>query len=221
MTSTQAPRTRLDVERSALSPDAKVVLDYLCRRPAAILDFADIADDMKMPRARVEEAVAQLRHQRHGQVLATYAPWGEALPLRRAYLPATAPLRGEYPPLEHPELKRPRAHEVQKPSPADARNAQAAKNAEEVKRAKLAAKARRLEVADVILANAKANNEARAQRTKEREENEAKLLSTVRPAAPEAKAAPVAAPAPAPEAKADEGNPWAAPAASPTKKGKG
>lgn len=182
MTSTIAPKTRLDVERSPLTADAKVVLDYLCRRPAAILDFADIADDMQLPRARVEEAVSMLRHQRYGPILSSFAPWGEMLPTRRAYLAPDAKIRGDYPTLEHKPIERPRAHVVQKPSPTDARNAAAKKNAEEVRQARLADKQRRLDASDLILANIKAEEERRAARKAENLAAQAKVVADLRAA---------------------------------------
>lgn len=90
-----------------LSLEAQKVLAYMAQRPAEIMDFAEIADELKMKRGAVELAVAQLKHQRHGSVLPTIGPRGQALRARDAYLPADSDARKGYAPVEHPDYSQP------------------------------------------------------------------------------------------------------------------
>ena len=89
-------------------PQHRVVLDWLCRQPASVHDFADVADAVKIKRGEMEQIFADLRHQRWGAPLALRGPDGIKLRPRHAYLPPDSPARKGYPappaaPIEHKE----------------------------------------------------------------------------------------------------------------------
>lgn len=88
---------------SPLSNDARVVLDALCKQPARIFDFTEVAVLAKVKRPVAEAAIRELRHQRYGAHLADVGPDGLRLRSRFAYLPVDAAARAGYGKLEHPD----------------------------------------------------------------------------------------------------------------------
>lgn len=83
-----------------LPPIHLVVLDWLCKQPAKVYDFADVAEALNLKRGEVENVIGDLQHQRFGALLATMTPNGMRLRRRHAYLPAKSPARTGYPPVE-------------------------------------------------------------------------------------------------------------------------
>ena len=90
------------IDKSKLEPEHRTVLDWLCRQPARVFDFSEVADAIGVKRSLVESAIMALRNPRLGGHLSGIGP--DALPLREryAFLPAHAPIRKEFPPLKHP-----------------------------------------------------------------------------------------------------------------------
>lgn len=86
-----------------MPPDLRVVLDWLCRQPARVFDFSEVADALKMKRAEVEKAFGRLRHQDFGGHLTSRGPDGNPLRNRFAYLPPDAKCRSGYAVIEHPK----------------------------------------------------------------------------------------------------------------------
>jgi hypothetical protein len=103
------PRPR---ETRPLPPQHRIVLDWLCRQPAMVHDFADVADALNMKRGEIEKCIADLKHQTYGAPLKLFGPDGFKLRPRHAYLPHESPARREYPPVpevppdvaEHPTI---------------------------------------------------------------------------------------------------------------------
>lgn len=99
-------------QKKPLPADHRVLLDWLCRQPARVFDFTEVADGTKMKRGEVEKVLRDLRHQRFGAVLADKGPDGFSLRPRFAYLPAKSKAREGYPAVtdttvegvEHPAL---------------------------------------------------------------------------------------------------------------------
>jgi|GEM_PF-2941136 len=80
-----------------LQPQHQIVLDWLCRQPAKVWDFAEVADATKIKRGDMEGIITDLRHQHHGSILSTTGPDGGKLRPRHAYLPASSKHRSRYP----------------------------------------------------------------------------------------------------------------------------
>ncbi len=156
---------RESIDQSKLKPEYRAVLDWICRQPSRVYDFTEIADALKLKRGFVENAIATLKHQRHGSILAVQGPFGDALRSRHAYLPKDAPIRAEYAPLEHPEL-------TPETAAAKPQKASSVRSAEKAKRKtqQLAARAQKKEArrrADLtIFADAMASRDARLARKK-------------------------------------------------------
>lgn len=95
-----------------LPANHRIVLDWLCRQPARVFDFVEVADACKIKRGKVEVVLRDLQHQRFGAPLKLADPNGLPLRARHAYLPADAPARAGYPPVpkadvpvvEHPTV---------------------------------------------------------------------------------------------------------------------
>lgn len=75
------------VNASKVHPLALQVLRWLAQQPAAIYDFAVVADAIGQPRAQVEAAIRRLQHETTGCALSRVGPKGEKLRPRHAYLP--------------------------------------------------------------------------------------------------------------------------------------
>jgi hypothetical protein len=88
--------------RKQLPPSYRVVLDWLCRQPARVFDFADVADALKMKRGEIEKIIGELRHQRWGAPLALVGPGNIRLRPRHAFLPHDSKFRAGFPPVEAP-----------------------------------------------------------------------------------------------------------------------
>lgn len=87
-----------------ISAVARLVLQWLCKQPAQVFDFSDVADGVKLKRGIVQQAINELRTGRTGDHLKAIGPDGLRLRARHAYLPATSPERSNYPALEHPTV---------------------------------------------------------------------------------------------------------------------
>jgi len=145
----QAESIRESIDQSKIRPEYRTVLDWLCRQPARVYDFSEIADALKLKRGFVEKAIESLRHQRSGCILSVVGPFGEPLRSRHAYLPKDAPIRKEYPPLEHPELKP--AEQAPRPlKPSEVRSAHKQKRKQE-QLARRAAKKIARQRADILI----------------------------------------------------------------------
>jgi hypothetical protein len=180
-----------------LPPQHRVILDWLCKRPARVYDFADIAESTQMKRHDVEGVIADLKHQRHGAHLALFGPDGLKLRPRHAYLPAVSTARAGYPAVEavplteaeHPTLVALRASKL------------AAKlQAEAAEKERWAAATAKGQVHADYLAR---KVEARAKKVASREKEgrfRTGYSETLGPPAPAAIAAPSSVAAPAPPA---------------------
>ncbi len=81
----------------------RVILDWLCRQPCRVYDFAEIADATKSKRGEVENVLRDLQHQRFGGLLKLTAPDGLRLRARHAFLPHDSPARVGYPACAPPD----------------------------------------------------------------------------------------------------------------------
>lgn len=80
-----------------LPADHRIVLDWLCRQPARVFDFVEVADATKLKRGKIEIVLRDLQHQRFGAVLKLQTPDGLPLRSRHAFLPAGSEARKGYP----------------------------------------------------------------------------------------------------------------------------
>ena len=91
-----------DLDKSKLKPEHRMVLDWLCRNPARIVGFDEVAEALNVKRGIVERAFTALKHQRYGSLLPLEGPHGDVLRPRHAWLPPDAPVRALFPKIEHP-----------------------------------------------------------------------------------------------------------------------
>lgn len=80
-----------------LPADHRIVLDWLCRQPARVFDFVEVADATKIKRGKIEIVLRDLQHQRFGAILKLQTPDGLPLRSRHAFLPAGSEARKGYP----------------------------------------------------------------------------------------------------------------------------
>ncbi len=86
----------LKIAKKPLPPTHRVILDHLCKSPARVFDFTEVAEATKAKRGDVEKIIRDLRHQRFGSLLSDVDPTGFKLRPRFAYLPASSPARVGY-----------------------------------------------------------------------------------------------------------------------------
>lgn len=185
-----------------LPPQHRIVLDWLCRQPAQVFDFADVADQLKMKRGEIEKVIGDLRHQRFGALLALRGPDGLKLRDRHAYLPHASPARAGYAPVpelpataaEHPTITAMKKAQVE--AKEQAARAEVERKAEIAQRGAIheAFRKRKLD------ARAKVVESRRAELDHRYHTGYAEPLgpAPVAPPVPSAVAAPVAVAAPAP-----------------------
>jgi hypothetical protein len=188
----QVESVRESIDRSKIKPEYRAVLDWICRQPARVYDFSEIAEALKLKRGFVEKALTELKHQRCGCILSVVGPFGEPLRSRHAYLPASAPIRKEYPALEHPELK-PAAMEPKPLKPSEIRSANKHKRKLEMLARRAEKKLLRRRADLTIMGDAQAKREERlANKRKLVDEGEVRLAAVKAPEAPKESPKPAA-----------------------------
>lgn len=152
-----------------LKPRDHLVLDWLCRHPAQIYSFSEVADELKqtakITRADVEAAFAALKHPRNGSPIGGFDPWGNALRTRFAYIPPTSDARKGYPKLEHPTLEQP-AKKAPRERPSAVRSAYEDKRHAQHMAKRALRKQQRQKIRSVNLAEAQGRREEALARRK-------------------------------------------------------